>query len=122
MGNVFNTSSLDINTDNGKHDGSGIPKRQLKGKTRSKKVLTKSFTPETVKETGMVSKGNESEQAFEQVNADFETTSFHSLKFFIKPNSEKPYEDIEVREYCTQCSYRIRNKKWNFCPKCGSDV
>ena len=36
-----------------------------------------------------------------------------------------PYFDVtetKVRDYCTSCGYRLRNTRWNFCPKCGDEV
>lgn len=89
-------------------------------KTKSSNKRSRVLPSETIKETGMVSKGDKSDQSFIGDNTNFEITSFHTYRFFIKPNSDKPYEEQEVREYCTQCSYRIRNKKWNYCPKCGN--
>ena len=37
-------------------------------------------------------------------------------------NSTSKEETIEIREYCTSCGYRLRNGKWNYCPKCGNKI
>ena len=75
-----------------------------------------------LKETGIVSKGNESNQNFQSVNVSFEPFPFYTLTYKLKPMSEKKSYDVDVREYCTNCGYRLRNNKWQYCPKCGSKI
>ena len=74
------------------------------------------------KETGIVSKGEESKQDFQSVNVSFESFPFYTLTYKLKPMSEKKSYDVDVREYCPKCSYRIRNKSWVYCPKCGNKL
>ena len=81
-------------------------------KTRSKKL----------KETGRVEKGDKSEQNFKTIQIQFEPFYFHKIDYNLKPTSENENLNIQIREYCTSCSYRIRNKKYNYCPKCGTKL
>ena len=82
----------------------------------SSKPNIKSFAP---KETGRVEKGEKSDQHFKNVEVQFESKSFHKVEYKIKPVSEKR-EDY--REYCTECGFRLKNDKFNFCPKCGTKI
>jgi hypothetical protein len=80
--------------------------------------------PEEKKETGRIEKGNESTQNFNEVQVEFETFSFHQIIYYLKPTSERSstITETKVRDYCPNCGYRIRNTRWNFCPKCGDEV
>jgi len=77
---------------------------------------------ETKLETGRVEKGGKSDQVFEQVNLDFESTPFHSISYDMKPLSTKPVNMSEIKRYCTSCGYRIRKTSWKYCPKCSSEI
>jgi len=74
------------------------------------------------KETGRVEKGPDSTQEMKTVDANFNIISFHSINYQMKPNSQKQTSVTEVRNYCSQCSYRIRKTTWKFCPKCGNNL
>jgi len=81
--------------------------------------------PEVIKETGRIEKGNESAQHFNEVNVEFETFSFYQITYYLKPTSERnttTSTETKVRDYCPNCGYRVRNTRWNFCPKCGDEV
>jgi len=81
--------------------------------------------PEVIKETGRIEKGNESAQNLNEVNVEFETFSFYQITYYLKPTSERGSTTVtesRVRDYCPECGYRIRNTRWNFCPKCGDEV
>lgn len=82
---------------------------------------TKSFETERI-ETGRVEMGEESTQRLTTVNLDFERISFYSLSYKIKPRSTMNKTVKEIREYCVNCGYRLRNEKWKYCPKCGSNI
>jgi len=82
-------------------------------------------SPEVLKETGRIEKGDESIQNFNEVNVVFETFSFYEITYFLKPTSERnstTVTETKVRDYCPNCGYRVRNTRWNFCPKCGDEV
>jgi len=71
------------------------------------------------KETGRVEEGSISNQSFKYENREFE--SYYSKQVFYKllPLSQMK-EEINLRQYCSNCGYRLRDNKWQFCPKCGS--
>ena len=83
---------------------------------------TKSKLSKSLRETGRVEKGEKSDQKFKSVDIQFNTYAFHTVVYHLKPMSEKNSDIREIREYCTQCSYRVRNEKWMFCPKCGNKL
>jgi hypothetical protein len=83
---------------------------------------TKRFKTKSLKETGRVEKGGQSNQGFKSVDIQFQSYAFHTIMYNLKPMSEKNSYDKEVREYCTQCRYRLRNDSWQFCPKCGEKI
>jgi hypothetical protein len=77
----------------------------------------------SIKETGRVEKGEQSEQLFENVQTQFEITPFHNISYYLRPFSEKnTYVKTDVRKYCTKCGYRLRNSSWSYCPKCGNKL
>ena len=87
---------------------------------------TKSFTPQNQTyeklETGRVEKGEESNQDFETIDTKFQSTPFHTISYMLKPESTKQQNIGEIRNYCPNCSYRIRKKSWNYCPKCSEEL
>ena len=114
--NVFFSASLDFDT------------TEISSSLTSSLDFVSDPLPEQKKETGRVEKGNESEQNFTQVQVEFESLPFYTIAYNLKPVSErsltdsKTYTETKVREYCPSCGYRIRNSRWNFCPKCGDEV
>ena len=75
-----------------------------------------------VKETGRVEAGVKSDQQFTTVNYDFNSLAFATDFIQLLPVIEKPLEVNKLRNYCTGCAYRVRDKKWKFCPKCGTEI
>jgi Zn finger protein HypA/HybF involved in hydrogenase expression len=73
-------------------------------------------------ETGRIEKGENSAQQLKTVNCEFEYFPFHSISYLLLPNSAKLTEVREIRNYCDQCSYRIRKQTWKYCPKCGNKL
>ena len=72
-------------------------------------------------ETGRIEKGDISDQRLKGVNMNFASSPFHSMTYRLMPYSTMNREIGEIRQYCT-CSYRIRNNKWQYCPKCGNKL
>lgn len=70
-------------------------------------------------ETGRIEIGESSDQKFETVYGNFNSwaSSTQTIKMF--PISQKPVDNLEVRNYCTNCGTRAKNTSWKFCPKCG---
>lgn len=84
--------------------------------------LEESIAKVDLEETGRIEKGTNSEQDFHRVEIEFELHPFHTVEFNLKPISQKGQHETEIREYCPTCKYRVRNNKWNFCPKCSEDL
>jgi hypothetical protein len=74
------------------------------------------------KETGIVSKGEKSNQEFKNDYSEFEFSHFHEVSYNLKPMSNKPKEVKKIRQYCPECRYRLRKPTWKFCPNCGGDL
>lgn len=73
-------------------------------------------------ETGRIEKGDKSNQKLKTVELTFAAEVFHSVTYQIMPRSTMNKTVKEVRKYCTECGYRLRNTSWHFCPKCGNEI
>lgn len=73
-------------------------------------------------ETGRISSGTASSQTFETVYGDFNTYAFQTASMQILPESQKPVEVSEIRNYCTKCGTRVKKTNWKFCPSCGESL
>jgi len=80
------------------------------------KVITDSV------ETGRVGKGGKSKQEFKQEGGKYSDYSFSNWEFQLLPESAKPVETSEIRNYCNECGIRIRKSSWKFCPNCGAEL
>ena len=74
-------------------------------------------------ETGLISKGEKSNQAFVDATEEFRSTPFHTTKFRILPDSQKikTIDDLKHKRYCTECGKRIKPKD-KFCSACGNKL
>ena len=70
-------------------------------------------------ETGRVTSGGQSNQAFESGTGNFQSYAFHVVDYQILPDSLRPVNLKEVRQYCEDCGSRIKKSSWKFCPTCG---
>lgn len=73
-------------------------------------------------ETGRIEAGSTSNQKFTSYNGEFETVAFMTSEYQILPNSTKPIEISQIRQYCPGCRNRIRKSTWNWCPACGEQL
>ena len=71
-------------------------------------------------ETGRIEKGAKSNQKFDTINMDFNSWISSTSTWQILPNSAKPVETAEIRDYCTNCGMRQKKQTWKFCPNCGT--
>lgn len=78
-----------------------------------------SFSTKNI-ETGRVEMGGTSNQKLETVYGTFSSFPSSVQNIKILPVSQKPIENMEVRNYCTNCGTRAKNSGWKFCPKCGN--
>ncbi len=77
-------------------------------------------TPEI--ETGRVEKGGDSDQSFSSYYGNFEHYSFASVEYKILPESAKPVEIKNIRQYCGGCGNRIKKVSHKFCSNCGTEL
>jgi len=73
-------------------------------------------------ETGRIEKGDVSNQTFGNYYGDFESYYFASTEYKLLPNSQKPIEVKEIRQYCGSCRNRIKKASWKWCPSCGEKL
>lgn len=73
-------------------------------------------------ETGRVGKGGKSNQEFKHEGGNYSDYSFSNWEFQLLPESAKPVETSEIRNYCNECGIRIRKSSWKFCPNCGAEL
>lgn len=72
-------------------------------------------------ETGRSEKGSKSDQKFKEVDENFSSLSFHTVKWKISPSSQKQYTSKELNvRYCGQCGSKRKKETFKFCPHCGS--
>lgn len=90
-----------------------------KGISKSKsEMLSRDFISKSI-ETGIVEKGNISNQSFSNSNDNFSLWSFKTINLEILPLSAKP-ENLSVL-YCFSCRMKKKKESWKFCPKCGEE-
>ncbi len=73
-------------------------------------------------ETGRIEKGAISDQSFSSYYGDFETYCFTSKEYKLLPESQKPVEVKDIRQYCPGCRTRVKKSSWKFCPSCGESL
>ncbi len=85
------------------------------------KDINNKFKSPLKKETGVVGKGQESKQSFNNVNIDFEYFPFYTKHIKLLPISEKPIEVKDLVQFCTNCGCKSK-KGHNFCSRCGNKL
>lgn len=73
-------------------------------------------------ETGRVERGQATGKGFSNYNGVFTSFSFASTEYQILPESGKPVEISQLRQYCPECRTRIKKSGWKFCPSCGEKL
>lgn len=73
-------------------------------------------------ETGRVEKGERSDQTFSHDSTSFNYYLSSKVEIKVLPESQKPVEVNEIRNYCTECGTRMKAKSWKFCPTCGTKI
>ena len=85
-----------------------------------------SITTSSVKldslETGRAEKGEGSNQGFTNDDSTYNAWTCHTVHMQILPESQKPVEVAEIRNYCTNCGTRHKKSSWKFCPNCGTQI
>jgi hypothetical protein len=80
-----------------------------------------SFLPKSFK-TGRSEKGEKSNQELKCSNDSFNLWTCNTVHMQILPESKKPVEISEIRNYCTNCGSRHKKLSWKFCPNCGTKI
>ena len=73
-------------------------------------------------ETGRTEMGAASGQSFSQDNGSYNSYTSNETTIQILPESLKPVEVSEIRNYCSGCGTRIKKTSWKFCPSCGTEI
>jgi hypothetical protein len=73
-------------------------------------------------ETGRIEGGSKSSQSFSKIKSDFEQIACASSEWKILPDSQRPIEVKEIRNYCSNCGTRMKKQSWKFCPNCGEKL
>lgn len=73
-------------------------------------------------ETGRTEMGAASGQSFSQDNGSYSSYASNEITIQILPESLKPVEVSEIRNYCSGCGTRIKKTSWKFCPSCGTEI
>jgi len=81
----------------------------------------KSSKDTELKETGRTQEGSISNQSFKFEDFEFNAWHSHHVVYKLVPYSAI-IDKTSVRNYCSHCSYRVRDSKWIYCPKCGNRV
>lgn len=71
-------------------------------------------------ETGRAEKGDSSNQQFSSDSSSYSTWINKRIDLQILPESQKPHEIQNIRNYCHNCGSRMKNQNWKFCPTCGT--
>lgn len=73
-------------------------------------------------ETGRTEMGASSNQGFSSDFGDYESFAVTTETIQILPESLKPVEVSQIRNYCSGCGNRIKKTSWKFCPSCGTEI
>jgi len=84
--------------------------------------LNDSFNKSKDIETGRIEKGGKSKQNFQTTSGEFSWLCSNSISYKILPESLKPVEVSQIRNYCTGCGTRVKKSSWKFCPSCGEKI
>lgn len=71
-------------------------------------------------ETGIISKGDKSNQSLKNVILNFKHLPFLTTNVKLLPDSQQPFstEDLKYRKYCSNCGSKI-SKGDKYCSECG---
>ena len=73
-------------------------------------------------ETGRTEMGEHSDQGFSRDDSEYNSWASGSVFIRILPESRKPVDSHEIRNYCTDCGSRVKKSSWKFCPSCGTKI
>jgi hypothetical protein len=85
-------------------------------------TLTSSTALNASYETGRTEAGESSNQNFSSDSSQYASWASEIVNIRILPDSTKPVEVHEIRNYCTSCGTRHKKSSWKFCPNCGTKI
>ena len=71
-------------------------------------------------ETGRVEKGGKSDQSFQTVNKSFNHYACSTSIWKILPESQKQYNNKDLKVYCGNCGKKRKKDSDKFCSSCGT--
>lgn len=71
-------------------------------------------------ETGIVEKGEHSNQSFNADYSSFNSYWSHRVVWKILPESRKPIVKEDLKIFCTNCGAKRKKSAHKFCPNCGA--
>lgn len=113
--NCFYNSSMDC-LSRSISDDNTLSLKSLNTTPKLKRSVSKEI------ETGRIEAGNNSNQKFTQVYGDFNSYYSSRMVWKILPNSQKPVEVQELKNFCPACGHKIKNSSFKFCPNCGNKL
>jgi len=70
-------------------------------------------------ETGRIESGSHSNQSFITENRQFNSYFSYSSFWKILPESQRPHDMKDLKNYCSNCGTRIKKSSHKFCYNCG---
>jgi NADH pyrophosphatase NudC (nudix superfamily) len=71
-------------------------------------------------ETGRVEKGGKSDQSFKTVDKNFLPNACSTSIWKILPESQKIYDNKDLKVYCSNCGKKRKKDSDKFCSSCGN--
>ena len=123
-GNFNNTASfttLNLNNQQVSLTGPNIKNKKSRGKLFGGEVTINEYSSKNKSvETGRVEKGGDSDQSFQSVNKIFNKHTCSISVWKILPESQKIYDNKDLKVYCTNCGKKRKKDSDKFCSSCGN--
>ena len=116
-----NTSGINFNTTSMSNTfkGPNIRSKKSKGNSRSEVTMDGMLSMDSV-ETGRVEKGGKSDQSFRTVDKTFNHYTSATSIWKILPESQKIYDNKDLKVYCGNCGKKRKKDSDKFCSSCGN--
>ena len=120
-GSSFTTNTSSFTNQQTTLTGPNIRGKKSKGTLYGSEVTIDGYSSKDKSiETGRVEKGSDSDQSFQSIDKIFNiyTTSVSIWK--ILPESQKIYDNKDLKIYCTNCGKKRKKDSDKFCSACGT--
>ena len=119
--NVASFTTLKLNNQQVSLTGPNIKNKKSKGKLFGGEVTINEYSSKNKSiETGRVEKGSNSDQSFQSVNKIFNLHTCSISIWKILPESQKIYDNKDLKVYCTNCGKKRKKDSDKFCSSCGN--